>query len=59
MSPLVQPGSERLRIGPKTLRKLQAEPGPPPGFSPFLGRGSDPSRLRNLGYTPLELQKLH
>ena len=51
MSPLEQPGSEKLRIGPQTPRKLPAEPGAPPDSSsralpPFPGgkRSSKPSQ---------------
>ena len=50
MSPLVEPGSQKLRIRPKTSRKLQTEPGTPPDSSPrFLGEGSHPSHLRKAG----------
>ena len=50
MSPLVLPGSQKLRIRPKTSRKLQMEPRTPPDSSSrFVGEGGHPSHLRKAG----------
>ena len=50
MSPLVLPGSQKLRIRPKMSRKLQTESRAPPDSSPrSLGEGGHPSHLRKAG----------
>ena len=50
MSPLVLPGSQKLRTRPKMSRKLQTESRAPPDSSPrSLGEGGHPSHLRKAG----------
>lgn len=60
MSPLVEPGSQKLRIRPKTSRKLQTEAGTP--LTPLhasLGKVVIQVISGRLDDLPLEFKKLH